>query len=99
VAVEFSVIWYIGRRVMIAQFFGIDVYIYRTSVQLDAEFAVNGTTNQLRLTHVLSTGTQVTVVKRTGTAWDSTVNIQTDTSKIAEFLKASPGIWYTDYKN
>ena len=68
-------------------------------VQLDAEFAVNGTTNQLRLTHVLSTGTQVTVVKRTGTAWDSTVNIQTDTSKIAEFLKASPGIWYTDYKN
>jgi hypothetical protein len=68
-------------------------------VQLDAEFAVNGTSNQLRLTHLLSTGTQVTVVKRTGVAWDSTVNIQNDNSKIAEFLKASPGIWYTDYKN
>jgi len=68
-------------------------------VQLDAEFAVNGTTNQLRLTHLLSTGTQITVVKRTGIAWDSTVNIQSDNSKIAEFLKASPGIWYTDYKN
>ena len=68
-------------------------------VQLDAEFAVNGTSNQLRLTHLLSTGTQVTVVKRTGIAWDSTLNIQNDSSKIAEFLKASPGIWYTDYKN
>jgi hypothetical protein len=68
-------------------------------VQLDAEFAVNGTSNQIRLTHLLSTGTQVTVVKRTGIAWDSTVNIQNDTGKIAEFLKASPGIWYTDYKN
>jgi hypothetical protein len=68
-------------------------------VQLDAEFAVDGLTNQLRLTHLLSTGTQVTVVKRTGTAWDSIVNIQNDTSKISEFLKSSPGIWYTDYKN
>jgi hypothetical protein len=68
-------------------------------VQLDAEFAVNGTSNQIRLTHLLSTGTQVTVVKRSGVAWDSTVNIQNDTGKIAKFLKASPGIWYTDYKN
>ena len=68
-------------------------------VQLDAEFAVDGLTNQLRLTHLLSTGTQVTVVKRTGIAWDSIVNIQNDTSKISEFLKSSPGVWYTDYKN
>ena len=68
-------------------------------VQLDAEFAVNGSSNQIRLTHLLSTGTQVTVVKRSGVAWDSTVNIQNDTGKIAKFLKASPGIWYTDYKN
>jgi hypothetical protein len=68
-------------------------------VQLDADFSVNGTNNQIRLTNLLNSGTQVTVVKRTGIAWDNTVNIQNDTSKIAEFLRASPGIWYSDYKN
>jgi hypothetical protein len=68
-------------------------------VQQPAEFAVSGSTNQLILTNLPIVNTQVTVVKRTGVAWDSTVNIQNDTSKIAEFLKASPGIWYTDYKN
>ena len=65
-------------------------------VQLDAEFAVDGTTNQLRLTHQLAFGTRVTVVKRTGTAWDSTTNILADDSKIARFLKAVPGIWYAN---
>ena len=67
-------------------------------VQFDAEFAVNGSSNQLRLTNLLTTGTQVTVIRKTGKAWDSKVNIQNDTSKIAEFLKATPGVWYADYK-
>ena len=38
------------------------------------------------------------MVKRTGITWDNAVNIQNDTSKISEFLKASPGIWYSDFK-
>jgi hypothetical protein len=67
-------------------------------IQLDADFAVDGQSKQLRLTNLLDSGTQVTVVQRTGTAWDSTVNIQNDNSKIAEFLKSTPGVWYTDYK-
>lgn len=62
---------------------------------LDAEFAVDGITNQLRLTNKLDFGTRVTVIKRNGVAWDSTTSILDDTSKIAKFLKAAPGIWYT----
>jgi len=64
-------------------------------VLLDAEFAVDGITNQLRLTNKLDFGTRVTVIKRNGVAWDSTTSILDDTSKIAKFLKAAPGIWYT----
>lgn len=67
-------------------------------VQLDAEFAVDGLSKELRLTHKLSFGTRVTVVKRTGQSWDDTVNIQNSDSKIAKFLKATPGIWYVDIK-
>ena len=68
-------------------------------VQFDADFAVDGTSNQIRLTNTLAIGTQITVIKQTGTAWDSTVNILNDTSKIATFIKAVPGIWYSEYKN
>ena len=64
-------------------------------IQFDADFAVDGTSKQLRLTNTLAFGTQVTVVKKTGRAWDSTTNIQYDNSKVANFLKATPGIWYT----
>jgi hypothetical protein len=64
-------------------------------VQMDAEFSVDGETNQLRLTHKLSFGTRVTVIRRNGTDWDRLVNILDDDSKIARFLKSAPGIWYT----
>ena len=66
-------------------------------VQHDAEFSVNGTSSQVRLTTPVNFGTHVTVVKRTGTDWDGKVtsNILYDDSKIARFLKASPGIWYS----
>ena len=64
-------------------------------VQLDAEFAVDGTSKAIRLTNNLEFGTRVTVIKRTGIDWDGAVNILDDTSKIARFLKAAPGLWYT----
>ena len=67
-------------------------------VTLPADFTVDGVTSAITLTNLLTSGTQVTVVKRLGTEWDSSVNIQADTGKIAEFLKAKPGIWYADYK-
>ena len=65
-------------------------------MQLDSEFTVDGTTNQILLTNSIPIGTRVTVVKRVGTDWDSTVNILYDESKIARFLRAEPGIWYEE---
>lgn len=67
-------------------------------VELAADFTVTGNTAALTLTNKLTFGTQVTVIKRQGTQWDSTLNIQNDDSKIAKFLKATPGIWYTELK-
>jgi hypothetical protein len=67
-------------------------------IQLDADFAVNGSAKQVRLTNKLAIGTQVTVVKRQGFAWDSTVNILNDSTDVAKFLKAVPGTWYKDFK-
>ena len=62
--------------------------------RFDAEFSVNGTTKQVRLTEAVPFGTTVTVVKRLGTDWDRLINIQDDNSKIAKFLKSTPGISY-----
>jgi hypothetical protein len=67
-------------------------------LQLDAEFAVDGISNEVRLTTPLADGTFVTVIKRQGTAWDSTLNILEDNNDIARFLKAQPGIWYKEFK-
>jgi len=63
----------------------------------EAEFSVNGT-NIIRLTNPVTPGTIVTVVKRTGLDWDgkTTPNILIDDGKIANFLKATPGIWHTN---
>jgi hypothetical protein len=63
---------------------------------LDADFAVDGENAAIRLTAVPPVGTQITVIKRNGTDWDSNTNIQYDTNRIAEFLKATPGIWYSE---
>lgn len=65
-------------------------------IQFDAEFEVDGISNQISLTNNISLGTRVTVVKRVGAVWDSTTNILQDNSKIAQFLKAEPGIWYSN---
>ena len=60
----------------------------------DADFSVNGISKTIRLSNKLTEGTLVTIVKRTGTEWDSAISIQKDTSKIADFIKAVPGSWY-----
>jgi hypothetical protein len=67
-------------------------------IQLDAEFAVDGESNQLRLTNKLAFGTRVTVVQRKGQDWDGklTPSIVDTDSKISRFLKAEPGIWYAN---
>ena len=66
-------------------------------VNFDAEFTVDGVSKQITLATPLTFGTQVTVVKRTLTYWDSATNILNDNNKISGFLKAEPGIWYTEF--
>jgi hypothetical protein len=68
-------------------------------VQFDADFSVDGVNNSIRLTTALKENVVVTVVQRKGKDWDSTVNIIDDTGQIAEFLKATPGAWYTGIEN
>lgn len=64
----------------------------------DAEFSVNGTDSHVRLTEPVGFGTHVSVVKRIGTDWGSTLNIYNNNNKIASFIKAVPGIWYIGNK-
>lgn len=71
-------------------------------VTFDADFALiydanKNPTNQIKLTHALTIGTRVTVVKRTGVAWDSAIDLRLDNSKIANFIKAAPGSSYAEY--
>ena len=65
-------------------------------VTFPADFAVDGSSTQLELTNSLTFGTRVTVIKRQGSSWDSKTNILDDNGKIARFIKAAPGVWYTD---
>ena len=70
-------------------------------INFPADFALvldgNGNpTNQIMLTNLLTANTGITIVKRTGMAWDSSLNIQYDDTNIARFLKNQPGTWYTD---
>jgi hypothetical protein len=67
-------------------------------VTFPADFSVDGATAKITLTNLLSIGTQITVVKTTGVAWDNASSILYDDSKIAQFLKDAPGIWYSSYK-
>jgi hypothetical protein len=81
--------------------FNINVAPYSPAgdVTFPADFTVDGITAKVTLTNPVAFGTQVTVVKQTGLAWDSTTNILVDNSQIANFIKAAPGVWYTDYKD
>ena len=67
-------------------------------ITMDADFAATNDSQNIVLTTAPSVGTQITVIKRTGTAWDSEINILEDDSKVARFIKAVPGSWYTDAK-
>jgi hypothetical protein len=67
-------------------------------VTLTADFTVTNTNQVVTLATAPSVGTQVTVIKRTGTVWDSEINILEDDNKVARFIKAVPGTWYTDAK-
>jgi hypothetical protein len=65
---------------------------------LNADFTVDGTSRSIALATPLAYGSQVTVVKRVGTDWDRLLNIQYDSGEIGRFLRAEPGVWYTDFK-
>ena len=74
-------------------------------VTFPADFALvadeeNNIVNKIRLTSPVPIGTRITVVKKTGISWDgkNNVNIMADTSTIASFIKAEPGISYQQYK-
>ena len=47
----------------------ISLYSPQGDQQFDADFSVDGTSNQIRLTNQLPIGTQITVIKRTGSVW------------------------------
>ena len=59
------------------------------------------TKSSIILRNPLSFGTHVTVVRNTLTPWDGkygTTNILNDNTSIGNFIKAEPGIWYSEYK-
>jgi hypothetical protein len=100
--------FFIGNRRLKKQSYkvhNVNVNPYSPSgdVTLPADFIVDGTSKSITLTNLLNKGTQITVIKQIGTAWDGNknnpVNILNDNSKISEFLKVNPGVWYTDYKS
>jgi hypothetical protein len=79
-------------------------------IQFDADFAVDGTSSTIRLTNELSSGTRVTIVKRSGINWDGynmdllnqgyrlgnySSSVYGGSDAISTFLKAEPGIWYS----
>ena len=71
-----------------------------------AEFTVSNVTTtgaQLTLTNPVTQGTKITVVHVTGREWDGNknnpVNILDDSSSIASFIKATPGIWYSGFND
>lgn len=68
-------------------------------VEFDADFSVDITSNLIVLNNPVDRGVIVTVVRRTGRDWDSIVNIMDDDGKVAQFLKAVPGVWYTGIEN
>jgi hypothetical protein len=82
------------------QVFNVNVAPYSPEgdVTFPADFTVDGVSSKITLANPVPIGARITVVKRTGQAWDSSVNIQNDTGKIAGFINAAPGIWYSSAK-
>ena len=65
-------------------------------VQFDADFSVDGVTKSIRLTNDLASGIHITVIKRTGSIWDSALTIRNDNTSLANFIKHVPGVWHTN---
>jgi hypothetical protein len=65
------------------------------NVSFPADFAVDGVTNAVRLTHPLKVGTYVTIIRRKGSAWDTMGDIRADHSPVAAFLQNAPGALYS----
>jgi hypothetical protein len=74
----------------------IEVFVGNVRLRKDtAEFSVDGTSQSVTLTKTPAIGQQILVIRTTLINWDSGLN--TD-SKITSFLKATPGIWYSESK-
>jgi len=72
-------------------------------VSYPADFTVNNTST-ITLANAPLFGTEVTVVKKTGIPWDGKqytgdVSVIYDSSTVANFIKAAPGVWYTGFKS
>lgn len=68
-------------------------------VYFDPDFVVDGEDNSIKLTNELKLGTRVTIIRKNGVAWDSTVNIREERSKIGNFITSVPGAPYRDIVN
>jgi hypothetical protein len=68
-------------------------------VLFPADFTVDGVHSSISLAQPLAIGTFIKVIQTTGIDWDGKTNILDDNSKISQFIKAAPGIWYSEYKN
>jgi len=66
--------------------------------------SVTSTGAEINLRKTVPQGTQITVVTRTGVVWDgdkstNPANVIDNLGNVGSFIKASDGIWYTNYKN
>jgi hypothetical protein len=57
-------------------------------VQFDADFSVNGTSKQVRLTHPITPGTLITVIRKTGVHWEI------GSAPVVAFINAVPAASY-----
>jgi hypothetical protein len=57
-------------------------------VQFDADFSVNGTSKQIRLTHPVTPGTLITVIRKTGVYWEL------GSAPVIAFINAVPASEY-----
>ena len=82
-------------------------YLENGNVVYPADYTVTNVTAlgaEINLRKTVPQGTQITVVTRTGIVWDgdksaSPVNVIDNLGDVGSFIKASEGVWYTDYKN
>ena len=82
-------------------------YLESGNVVYPADYTVTNVSSsgaEINLRKTVPQGTQITVVTRTGVVWDgdkstNPANVIDNLGDVGSFIKASEGIWYTDYKN